>query len=415
MEVAGVGLGVMFINMFVYGTFEGLNGAIDTLVSQSFGAGDYRGCNLVYNRATVINSILFLPISLILIFSKQILISLGQDEIAAATAQKFLILQIPGLFCFIHVDVVRRYLQAQGDFDTAVKGLVISTIFHVVIVTSFLMLTDFDPVTICASVGNFTFFINYVLLRFFSRNKLNEINHLPILEGAFTDWRVYLSLALPCAFIICFEWWMYEALTLLTGLIGVRELATIVIIFNTHNFVYDFSYGFSQATSSIIGRTLSEFGEYEAKRILIYILMIELALCTCMTIVYLCFPRQIIGIFSDEEEIIDMYYSSLYYIIVMFIFDSTQIVIGGIIRGIGEQGESSIVSFISYAIVTLPSACLFTFYMDMGLQGIILSYIFGVVTNTVLNAFVLANSEWGVMIEDIEDIDDLNYIKIEDV
>jgi Na+-driven multidrug efflux pump len=41
--VAGAGLGVMFINMFVYGTFEGLNGAIDTLVSQTYGAKDYAG------------------------------------------------------------------------------------------------------------------------------------------------------------------------------------------------------------------------------------------------------------------------------------------------------------------------------------------------------------------------------------
>lgn len=42
-HIAGVGLGVMFINMFVFGTFEGLNGAIDTLVAQYYGSGDYRG------------------------------------------------------------------------------------------------------------------------------------------------------------------------------------------------------------------------------------------------------------------------------------------------------------------------------------------------------------------------------------
>lgn len=41
--VAGVGLGVMLINMFVHGTFEGLNGAIDTYVSQYYGSGDYLG------------------------------------------------------------------------------------------------------------------------------------------------------------------------------------------------------------------------------------------------------------------------------------------------------------------------------------------------------------------------------------
>ena len=82
-----------------------------------------------------------------------------------------------------------------------------------------------------------------------------------MLEGAFNEWWSYLALALPSGFIICCEWWMYEVLTVLTGWIGVKELATIVIIFNTQNFVYDFSYGLSQATSSAIGRTLAEFGK----------------------------------------------------------------------------------------------------------------------------------------------------------
>mmetsp|Transcript_8852 Transcript_8852/g.10023 ORF Transcript_8852/g.10023 Transcript_8852/m.10023 type:complete len:272 (-) Transcript_8852:28-843(-) len=265
---------------------------------------------------------------------------------------------------------------------------------------------------LCAFVANFTFFINYALIRFFAREKLSEMNSLPILEEAFTDSWNYLSLALPCAFIICSEWWMYEALTILAGLIGVRELATIVIIFNTHNFVYDFSYGLSQATSSIIGRTLAEFGKLEAKKILYYILIIEIVLVSVMTLLYLSFPRQIIGIFSNEADVVNMYYSSLYYIIIMFIFDSAQIVIGGIIRGIGEQGESSVVSFISYAVVTLPAAIFFAFYLEMELQGIILGYICGVVVNTVLNAFVLANSEWNIA---IDDTDDLSYARIEDV
>jgi len=255
-------------------------------------------------------------------------------------------------------------------------------------------------------------FFDYVLLRFFARKELAEINKLPIFEEAFKDWWSYLSLALPCAFIICSEWWMYEALTILAGFIGVKELATIVIIFNTHNFVYDFSYGLSQATSSIIGRTLAEFGKIEAKKVLSYILFIELALCSVMTLIYLYFPKQIIGIFSSEEEITDMYYQSLYYIIIMFIFDSTQIVIGGIIRGIGEQGESSLVSFFSYLIVALPASCLLAFYFGMGLQGIILGYICGIVFNTVLNSFILANSKWKVKIEE-EDTQD--YIQIEDV
>ena len=115
-QLAGIGLGVMFINMFIYGTFEGLNGAIDTLVSQSFGARDFRGCNLIYNKATVINSVLFVPSAFILIFSKELLVLLQQDAEVATISQNFLLFHLPGLFCFIHFDTLRRYLQAQGHF-----------------------------------------------------------------------------------------------------------------------------------------------------------------------------------------------------------------------------------------------------------------------------------------------------------
>lgn len=252
-------------------------------------------------------------------------------------------------------------------------------------------------------------FLSFFLLKYFASDILSEINELPLLEGAFSGWWNYLSLAIPCAIIICSEWWMYEVLTLITGWIGVQELATIVIIFNTHNFVYDFSYGLSQATSSVIGRTLSQFGKKEAKKFLSYIMLIEISLCSVLTLVYLIFPLQIISIFSDEEEVTNMYYQCLYYIIIMFVFDSLQIVIGGVIRGIGEQGESSIVSFISYCVITLPTALLLTFVLELGIKGIILGYIFGVTGNMIMNAIILLKSNWDLK---IEDSGDLNYVRI---
>lgn len=87
--IAGAGLGVMFINMFVYGTFEGLNGAVDTLASQYYGAKDYEGCNLVYNKSRIINTVIFLPIALLLAFSDYLLILLGQEPEVAYACQKF--------------------------------------------------------------------------------------------------------------------------------------------------------------------------------------------------------------------------------------------------------------------------------------------------------------------------------------
>ena len=66
--IAGAGLGVMFVNMFIYGVFEGLNGAIDTLVSQAYGLRDYAACNVYFNKAKIINTLIFIPIALMLAF-----------------------------------------------------------------------------------------------------------------------------------------------------------------------------------------------------------------------------------------------------------------------------------------------------------------------------------------------------------
>ncbi|CAI2365081.1 unnamed protein product [Moneuplotes crassus] len=409
-QVAGLGLGVMFISMFVFGTFEGLNGAIDTLASQYYGSGDYRGCNLVLNRARVINSFIFIPVAIILALSKEILIFFDQDPEVSSVAHTFLLYQIPGMFVCVHFDTLRRYIQCMGHFNLILKGSLCSALFHVLTLSLLLKYVEGDPVIICALVWDLSIVVNHLLLVYFSNDILKEVNKLPVFEGAFTEWWSYLSLALPSGFIICCEWWMYEVLTILTGWIGVIELATIVIIFNTHNFVYDFSYGLSQSTSSAIGRTLAEFGKAEAKRLLNYILTIVVCLNFLMTTIYFLFPKQIIGIFSEEKEIVDLYNKSLYYIIAMFVIDSFQIVIGGVIRGIGEQGESSVASFISYGAITLPSAVILAFPVGMGMQGIILGYTLGIFGNAVMNTYLLVKSDWELKIENIED---LSFVQIE--
>ena len=138
--------------------------------------------------------------------------------------------------------------------------------------------------------------------------------------------------------------------------------------------------------------------------------MIVFFLNGIMILIYLLFPKQLIGIFTEEEVITELYSRSLYYIIAIFVLDSIQIVIGGVIRGIGEQGESSIVSFISYCVITLPSAVIFAFPMEMGMQGIILGYILGIFGNGVMNTYLLIKSDWELKIEETED---LGFVQIE--
>ena len=76
--LAGIGLGNMMLNVFCFALTQGLNGAVDTFVSQAYGSGPdrYKFCGFILNRARTIVCIALLPIVVFFIFSDDILISI---------------------------------------------------------------------------------------------------------------------------------------------------------------------------------------------------------------------------------------------------------------------------------------------------------------------------------------------------
>jgi len=72
---AAVGTGNMLINVFCLALCYGLNGTLETFISQSFGAGETRMCGVQFNRAKLILTILFIPIMIVYFFSDSILIA----------------------------------------------------------------------------------------------------------------------------------------------------------------------------------------------------------------------------------------------------------------------------------------------------------------------------------------------------
>lgn len=95
---AGVGIGTMTSNFLGMSIILGYNSALDTLISQTKGAGDYKMCGVYLNRGRITMTLLFLPIVLVLLMTRKILVALGQDEEVAEFAQQYVYSFLPGLF-----------------------------------------------------------------------------------------------------------------------------------------------------------------------------------------------------------------------------------------------------------------------------------------------------------------------------
>ncbi len=75
--LAGVGLGTIMLNMACLNPLIGMNGAVETLVSQAYGSGELRICGTYLNRGRLINTLFFLPLVVLIYNAKPVLIAIG--------------------------------------------------------------------------------------------------------------------------------------------------------------------------------------------------------------------------------------------------------------------------------------------------------------------------------------------------
>lgn len=93
---AGVGMGNMLMNVVSFSIYFGVNGAMETLVSQSYGQQNYKMCGIYLNNGRVICTLLMIPMSLFFVYTDHILTAMDQDLDVTAIANKFVIQVIPG-------------------------------------------------------------------------------------------------------------------------------------------------------------------------------------------------------------------------------------------------------------------------------------------------------------------------------
>nr|XP_020444985.1 multidrug and toxin extrusion protein 1-like [Monopterus albus] len=75
-------------------------------------------------------------------------------------------------------------------------------------------------------------------------------------KACLQDWGSYIHLAIPSMVMLCVEWWAYESVGFLAGLISEVELGAQSVVYELANVAYMFPIGFSVAASIKVGNTL---------------------------------------------------------------------------------------------------------------------------------------------------------------
>ncbi|GMY31851.1 protein DETOXIFICATION 18-like [Fagus crenata] len=396
LELAGATLANSWATVTGFCFMVGLSGSLETLCGQGFGAKLYRMLGIYLQASCIISFLFSIIISIMWLYTEPILILLHQDTNIAKTAGLYMRFLIPGLFAYGFLQNILRFLQTQSVVVPIVAFSLIPLVIHIGIAYALVHWTGlgFKGASLATSISLWLSLI--ILAMYVICNK--KFKHtwegfsLESFHYIFTN----LKLALPSAAMVCLEYWAFEILVFLAGIMQNAETTTslIAMCVNTETIAYMITYGLSAAASTRVSNELGAGNPNRAKSAMAVTLKLSVLLAL-IVVLALGFGHNIwAGFFSDSHEIIQEFASMTPLLTISIIADSVQGVLSGVARGCGLQHLAVYVNLATFYCIGVPIAVLLGFTLKLKAKGLWIGLICGLSCQAATLLLVTLRTTW---------------------
>ncbi|XP_074466244.1 multidrug and toxin extrusion protein 1 isoform X2 [Sebastes fasciatus] len=368
-ELAGYALASATINMTTSATGYGLALACDTLISQTFGSKNMKRAGVILQRSTLILLLFCLPCWGLLINTHKLLLILHQGEEVARIAHLYVMIFLPAVpAMFLHRLQV-AYLQNQGIILPQMYTAAAANIFN--LAANYILIFSLELGVIGSAIANSLSQIAICLLLFgyIRWKKLHQQTWGGWSTDCLQEWGSYLKLAIPSAFMICFEWWVWEIGGFLAGILGEVDLAAQHVMVEIGEITFMFPLGVQAAACVRVGNALGA-GNYTRAIITCKVsLVLSGVLAVCQGIV-LASSKSVFGyIFTSDENIVELVAESLTVYTFLQFFDALLCVCSGILIGCGMQKIAALSNLVCYYCIALPVGIALMFAAKLRILG----------------------------------------------
>lgn len=193
-----------------------------------------------------------------------------------------------------------------------------------------------------------------------------------------------LGIGVPSALQIGMEAGAFAVSGILVGTLGAVALAAHQIALSLASFTFIISMGLSQAGSIRASNAYGRKDEDEIRSIgksTLYMALIYGSFCA---VIFIIFKTQLPYIFNSNPSVVSLAASLLLLGGFFQIFDSSQTVTAGLLRGIKDVKIPTALILIAYWIIGLPLGYYLTFSLGMGARGIWIGFITGLAFSAIL-------------------------------
>ncbi|KAG8086359.1 hypothetical protein GUJ93_ZPchr0010g10457 [Zizania palustris] len=304
----------------------GMASGLETLSGQAYGAKQYDKLGVQTYRAIVTLTVVSIPISLLWVFIGKILTLIGQDPLISHEAGRYIVWLIPGLFAYAVCQPLTKFLQSQSLIFPMLWSSIATLLLHIPLSWLLVFKTSLG-FTGAALAISISYWLNTFMLAAYIRfsGSCKATCSPPTME-AFRGVVLFLRLALPSALMLCFEWWSFEILILLSGLLPNPELESSVlsICLTTTSLMYNIPYGLGGAASTRVANELGA-GNPEGARSVVHLVMSIAGTEAVLVTGALLASQRILGYaYSSDKEVVTYFTSMVPLVCISVAADSLQ-------------------------------------------------------------------------------------------
>ncbi|KAM3681604.1 hypothetical protein ACJW31_12G009900 [Castanea mollissima] len=344
LSLSGVSVAFSFTIVTGYSLICGMAGALETSCGQTYGAEQYKKLG-IYTYAAIISLILVcIPISILWMFTDKLLIVIGQDPTISHIAHKDCMCLVPNLFAYAILQQLVRYYQTQSLILPLLFSSFAALCFHIPFCW-----TPVFKLKLGSSAAALASASSYLL----DYSSACEKTRAVFSKDVFFSMREFFRFAVPSAGMVCLEWWSFEGLILLSGLLPNPELETLVLSLCTR-------------ASNELGAGNAQAAKMTVKAITVLVVaeMVFLAM-----ILFFC--HLVLGYaFSSKKEIVDRIADMGPLLCLSIIMDGLQAVLTGVARGSGWQDIGAYVNLGAYYLVGVPVGVVVAFVVHFKGKGL---------------------------------------------
>jgi len=369
----------------------GIAYGITPLIAQANGKKDYIECGLLLSNSVVINISAGIFLFCVLYFGSMAAIDyLDQDPAVVREAKPYLLILSLSMLPLMVFSAFKQFAEGLGFTRQAMRITIWGNVLNVLLAIIFVKGMFGIPAMGVRGVGYATLIDRCLMAAVMGVYVFRSPLFRPYLER-FTPFRVakerclsILKIGAPVAMQYVFEIGAFAGAAVIAGTLGAAIQAAHQVAITLAAMTYMMASGIAAAATIKTGNSFGQRNFFRLQRYAVSSYHIVLAFMGISAVLFASLNQLLPWIFTKDLAVIGIAAELLIIAGLFQLFDGTQVVGLGILRGIGDVNIPTLITFFAYWIIGLPSAYLLGIIAGWGIQGIWFGLTVGLLTSSLL-------------------------------